>query len=300
MPYSSRVKQTWMASIAVPLLLASLYPLQKHIRIQTESIRAQKDELFFTSGPMLKKLSLGYSSILADIYWTRAVQYYGGRLANQDPHFELLSPLLNVTTALDPHLIVAYRFGAMFLAEPEPVGAGQPDLAIDLVKQGIAANPRDWELYYDLGFIYYFHTKDYKEAAQVFWQASEVPGAPSWLKAFAASVAEKGNSRDTSRFMWLEAYKTSNDPRIRNNALNHLARLQVEDDLEKLAAIALEYQKRAGHFPASGQELVYAGVLRMVPKDPEGYPYMFGPDGAPSVDPSSPFASHPGQTPANH
>ena len=62
---------------------------------------------------------------MADLYWTRVVQYYGDKRARHDANFELLWPLLDITTMLDPQLIVAYRFGSTFLSEPAPRGAGK-------------------------------------------------------------------------------------------------------------------------------------------------------------------------------
>ena len=49
--------------------------------------------------------------------------------------------MLDLTTTLDPLFNVAYRFGAIFLAEPYPGGAGRPDLAIALLEKGLQARP---------------------------------------------------------------------------------------------------------------------------------------------------------------
>ena len=83
--------------------------------------------LYITSPKAVKRLSLGYDGLLADIYWTRAVQYFGGRHVAGASHFRLLAPLLEITTTLDPHLLVAYQFGANFLSPKPPNGAGMPD-----------------------------------------------------------------------------------------------------------------------------------------------------------------------------
>lgn len=291
MATSERRTITQIAVAAVPLLLMSLFPLQRRIEARIDATRIQSDEMLFTSGKMLKELSLGYGSLLADIYWTRAVQYFGGHLSRRDAHVELLAPLLDVTTTLDPHLIVAYRFGGIFLSEDQPVGAGRPDLGVQLLQKGIVANPANWHLKYDLGLIYYWNVKDYKLAAQSFWDAGNMPGAPEWLKQFAASVAATGISRQTSRMMWTEAYQTATDPRLKENALMHLAVLKTEDDIEQLETISQAYRKRFGRAPISGQELYQSGFVSVVPKDPSGYNYVFDPNGEPHVNPASPEAS---------
>jgi hypothetical protein len=275
--------------MAIPLLLVAIVPLQRRIEGRSDILQNATRETLFATGPMLKKLSLGYDSLLADIYWTRAVQYYGSRVGHVGANFDMLAPLLDITTTLDPRLITAYRFGGTFLAEDAPIGAGRPDLAANLLRHGIAANPGEWQLYSDLGTIYYWHMKNYQAAAQTFWQGGDLPGAPPWMKAFAAHVAEEGMSLSTSRFMWSQVYKSTTDQRLRTNAMNHLKELQTEDDLDVLAQMAADYQKRFGHFPASGADLISAGMARTTPTDPEGFAYRLGTYGKPSIDPASPM-----------
>ena len=69
----------------------------------------------------------------------RAVVYYGGqRLAtSQAQNYDLLYPLLDLVTTLDPLFSVAYRFGAIFLTEAYPDGPGRPDQRVALLERGI-------------------------------------------------------------------------------------------------------------------------------------------------------------------
>ena len=39
----------------------------------------EPDLMFFKSPESISKMALGYNSFLADVYWIRAVQYYGRR-----------------------------------------------------------------------------------------------------------------------------------------------------------------------------------------------------------------------------
>ena len=98
--------------------------------------------------------------------------------------------------------MIAYRFGAVFLSERPPVGPGEADLAVELVKRGIAENPDEWRLYEDLGFLYSIHLKDYKKAAEAYLEGSKNPKAQIWMKVMAARVAESGNELETSRMIW--------------------------------------------------------------------------------------------------
>ncbi len=279
------------AALSIPLLLAALYPLQQRIDSRMRSLQQEQDELMLRSGRVLKKVSLGYDSLLADIYWTRAVQYYGGKRRDHDPNFQLLAPLLDVTTTLDPHLLVAYKFGAIFLAEPPPKGAGRPDLAVNLIRRAIVNNPEDWRLWSDLGFIYYWDMKDYKKASEAYREGSLRPGARDWMKVMAAKIAEEGGSRQTSRFLWEQLYLSTSDPNIRKNALEHLQSLRAEQDAEQLERLAAQFRQRFGRFPASVRELVESGILPGAPLDPAGYPYVLTPDGQAHINPSSPVRS---------
>ena len=293
----SQTRALWVAVAGVPLLFAAIAALQVKIDAGTRAYTPESEELLLRSGTALKKMSLGYDSLLADIYWTRAVQYYGNRAGIDGAKFDLLWPLLDIATTLDPKLIIAYRFGAIFLSEPPPAGAGRPDLAIELVKRGIAENPEQWHLNADLGFLYYWRMKDYPNAAAAYLDGSKNPKAPVWLKLMAARITEKGGSLETSRMIWSQIYETSQDKIVREKAMETLRGLRAQEDEAQLDQLAQEYQNRFGHFPASASDLRTGGLLLEIPEDPAGNPYVFGKDGKSRLDPRSPIVIPPPLSP---
>ena len=288
---SHRKLQTSLALIAVPVLLLAICPLQARIDAQTRALVPRQQELLLRSPKLLKELSFGFDSLLADIYWTRTVQYYGTKLAERDPNLDLLAPLLDLTTELDPRLIVAYKFGAVFLAEPEPVGAGRPDLAAGLVERGIAANPDEWSLWATLGFNYYWYEKDYRKAADAYLEGGKQRGAQDWMRGMAAKILEEGGSAENSRFLWTQLYQSAQEPALRKNAYEHLRALKAEEDVGHLAELAAEYKRRFGRNPASIRDMIAAGMLRGEPVDPAGFTYILGPDGKVLLNPLSPINS---------
>jgi tetratricopeptide (TPR) repeat protein len=278
--------------LLLPVLLAGfsgVWHLQHRIDVQRTALHEERDDLVLRSGKLLKTMSLDYTPLMADLYWTRAVQYYGDKRARHDANFELLWPLLDMTTTLDPHLIIAYVFGSTFLSEASPRGAGQPELGIQLLERGIQANPEYWRFYEYLGFIYYFELKNYAKAAQTFEEGSRKPGAQIWMKVMAAKIASEGESLSTSTFLWNDVYQTTTDPEIKENALTHLQLLHAEEDCRHLDLLADEFQKRTGRHPTRIAELIQAGLLPHVPVDPKGYPYVFGPDGKAALNLDSPL-----------
>jgi tetratricopeptide (TPR) repeat protein len=242
-----------------------------------------EDMLYVRSGKSLKRMSLGYSGLLADIYWTRAVQYFGTKHSQEAVRYDLLYPLLDITTDLDPHLIVAYEFGSIFLSQAPPAGAGQPDKAAELVEKGIRANPDHWRLYFTLGYIHYFDRKDYKAAQLAFQKGSEVPGALSWMKVMAATMAQHAGETGTSIAIWRHIYDSTEDDGIRQNAVQHLVALQVDADVTELEHRIEVYRENMKHAPTGWQDLIQAGLLNRVPRDPNKMPYVLIPDGTVQV-----------------
>jgi tetratricopeptide (TPR) repeat protein len=274
---SSRRVMTAAGALLIVCLLTSVLLLLRLDRMRSGA--TLQEVLYINSPKALKRLSLGYDGLLADIYWTRAVQYFGGKHNAGTSGYELLAPLLEITTALDPHLTVAYDFGSNFLAPDPPNGAGQPERAVDLVQFGIRNNPDDWRLYYDMGFIYYLNLKDYAKAADAFARGSRVPHAHPFLKLLAAQMAQHAGEVQTARMLWTTTYQTAKDASIRANAVAHLRALRVDEDVTNLEALVAFYQRKTGHLPASFSELAGAGLLRGIPVDPLGQTYKLTSDG---------------------
>jgi len=274
---ASRTVTVLFSLLLMGCMAASVFLLRRVDQLRTGA--TLQEVLYISSPKLLKRLSLGYNGLLADIYWTRAVQYFGDKHHEGAANYDLLAPLLEITTALDPQLVVAYQYGASFLAPKPPNGAGMPQRAIDLVEFGIRNNPDEWRLYYEDGFVHYTELKDYAGAADAFARGSRVPNAHPFLKLLAGRMAEEAGSLDTARMMWTAAYQATTDKAIRANALAHLRALQVDEDVTTLEALAVRYKGKTGQFPAHFSDLEVAGLMRGAPLDPFGHPYKLMPGG---------------------
>ena len=186
--------------------------------------------LYLTNGRVADRLSLSFDSVVSDVYWIRTVQYYAQERKSQrginqlGNRYELLSPLLDLTTTLDPHFAVAYQFGAIFLAEPPPDGAGRLDLAIALLEKGLRVEPR-WQYAEALGFLHYWHSHDLLAAAGEFNRAAKMPGAPKWLGPLTANMLAKGGDRDAAKVLFGELAQ-SEEKWIRELAERRLRELE--------------------------------------------------------------------------
>src|ERR1035438_8868938 len=128
---NARQRTTVIAAACLAISAVACVLLLRHL----DKIRPQatlEDALYVTSPKMVKRASLGFDGLMACIYWTRTVQYFGHRHFNHEQTYNELAPLLEITTTLDPQLFSAYQFGASFLAPAPPNGAGEPARAIAL------------------------------------------------------------------------------------------------------------------------------------------------------------------------
>lgn len=129
----------------------------------------------------LSNIFFGFRKVAANFVWLQIDRYW-----HQGASHRML-PLMKTCVTLDPTFVDAFLLGAWHLAynqtahmpdTPEPLkkyypkyGArlGDKELnyyhAIDFLKDGIRKNPRDYRVYFDLGYgIYNIKLKDYANA----------------------------------------------------------------------------------------------------------------------------------------
>ncbi len=232
--------------------------------------------LYLRSGRTADRVFLSFDAIASDVYWIRTIQHYGRDLMSTRTagRFELLDPLLDLTTTLDPHFNVAYRFGAIFLAEPPPKGPGRTDQAIALLEKGLASNPTRWQYLHDIGFVHYWFTNDYGKAAEAFERAAAIPGAPEWLRPVAAITRVQGGDRAGARRLLTELL-SADQAYVRHTAERGLQQLQALDAIDQLQAIVERYHDAAGAYPHDWSDLSRARLLRGIPADPVGMAFVY-------------------------
>jgi hypothetical protein len=286
---------------AIALLMSSAVWLQA-VRGTFESSAPGEPTLYLTARA-LDRIAFAHRPLVADLYWIRSIQYFGGQrrrieaelrsgaqLADVQSRigFELLYPLLDSTTLLDPMFNIAYRFGAIFLSSPYPQGAGRPDQAVALLEKGTRVRPDKWEYLHDIGFVYYWDVQDYVKAAEYFNRAAELPGSPWWLRAMAATTLAKGGQRSTSRMLWQQMYESGDDT-ARRTALLRLQQLDAIDRIEALQRAVNEVAAGRPDGGLSWQALAAAKRLAGIPIDPAGVPYELSASGQVSLSRQSPL-----------
>jgi len=218
---------------------------------------------YFPSGRFLELADLGFGSVVADAMWLRGIQYYGAH-RKSDRAYPLAEHIFSTITDLDPQFVSAYRFGAIVLAED----VGAPGAAIDLLRKGIRSNPATWEIPFDLGFLYFVERNDWVRAALYFRLASHVENSPEITKRFTAFAYKRAGKTEVSRALWEQLYASTGNTVIKNAAELAIKNIDLDQTQESLSEAVARFHEATGRFPGRLSDLVRAGLVSEIPKDP--------------------------------
>ncbi|HZE71314.1 MAG TPA: hypothetical protein VE135_17530 [Pyrinomonadaceae bacterium] len=234
-----------------------------------------EEERLYVNGNMARRMSLGFTGLIADWYWMRSLQYVGGKILSVPNdvqiddlgqlNLKLLAPLLDAATTTDPQFLEPYEYAAVVLP------AVNVQEAIRITRKGIEANPSAWRLYQQLGYIYW-QQGDFQAASVAYGRGALIPGAPPWMLAMKGRMAAEGGSRDTAREIYLRMYEQSGDGQVKEMARRRLLQLDSFEQRDIIRKVLSAYRERSGHCPAAWKDV--AGLLRgfHLPLDDSGAP----------------------------
>ena len=223
---------------------------------------AAKDLIYLPSPTQARLLSLGYTNLVADFYWVKALQYF------TDPYqsinrYKNLGDYLDVVLGIDPDYEYAYKFAGLSI--PYDTGRFQyvnTRRSTTFLERGVERFPNNWELHFFLGYNYLnFHNEPVK-AGEQFAAAADLPGSPKYLKAFAARVLAVGGELDRAIEFASSAAQAAQDPEIKEMMEKRLIDLQIEKELRRIEAAAQDFKATNGRWPTGIEELVKAGLER--------------------------------------
>lgn len=257
-----------------------------------------EEERLYITGAVAKRMSLGFSGLVADWYWMRSLQYVGRKvLAHQGEiqlddlsalNLQLLPKLLDTATTLDPQFMAPYEYGALVLP------AINDQDAIALLEKGIKANPNAWRLYHHLGYIHW-QREDYHRASEIYGMGAKLPGAPQWMQEMSARMAAEGGSRDLARTIYQRMYEQADDPQVKKTIERRLLQIVSFEERDVIRRVLDDFRERAGRCASSWREVTPAlRATRLqvdasgAPLDPANTPYVLAKDGCDvDIDPRS-------------
>ena len=251
--------------------------------------------LYVRSGDALRRMSLSFTPLLADVYWIRTVQYYGGTRLS-DVRAEELRPAVPAARHHDDARppISTSPTGSARSSSPKATraGPGGRTWRSRSSRRGSGRDPTRWRYLQDIGFVYYWWLGDYRTAAEWFQKAAEIPGAPWWLRSLAAVTLAQGGDRRSSRAALAVAPRVGRQrvaPQQRHAAAGAARRARRHRSADG------RRRRLQGHgpaqFPASWDALVRARLLSAARRwTRPASPYVLDPaSGAVTLGPDSPL-----------
>jgi len=227
--------------------------------------------IYVPSGKYLKTATFGFSSLMADIVYIWAIQYFGN-LAIPDK-FDHFVHIFSIISDLDPRYVDPYEVGALIaLYDTKDVS-----LAIKLLDMGFAKNPDLWIFPLEAGHYAQLYKKDFPLAREYYKKAMDIPGAPDIVKRLYANAAFKTMDVKTAWETWLEVYETATDERVKKIASNHLYNIKATVDIQGLRSVLEKYKAKYGRYPDKLSDIVTAGLLPYIPKDYDQKDYGYNP-----------------------
>ncbi|PYS97489.1 MAG: hypothetical protein DMF50_00410 [Acidobacteria bacterium] len=269
----ARSRDRRMPALLALAALGAAILVQGRIESQAHERSAVHPLLYLPSGKYLKVAALGFDDILADLIYLWSIQYYGD-YAIEERYDYLEKIYTEVIAELDPRYIDPYLIGSLIMSAE----ARKPEMALRLLDKGFEKNPDQWILAFEAGFICYDDLKDYVRAAAYFEKALKVPGVHPLVRRLYAGMYERAGDKRASLREWAEIYETAGDDYVRQVSASHVHDLEVEVDLMDLKEAVARFRRQAGRPPERLGELAASGLLREIPRDPEGREYLYDHD----------------------
>jgi hypothetical protein len=265
-----------MKKATILLILLVSLALFSGLKLKTDGISRYQvpgsSIIYIPSGQALKYATFGYHSLMADLVYLWAIQYFSDQTIWE--RFDYLDHIFGIIAELDPQYLDPYEIGALIAI----YDVKDFDLAVKILDRGMAKNPAQWILPLQAGHFAQMFAKNFEVAQKYYKIVMEIEGAPEIAQRLYANAAFRISDYKTAWQNWLEVYESATDPRVIKIASNHLYRTKAAMDFETLKEAIALYKNRHGRAPDELQELVSDGLIADVPKDLDGEDYLYDPE----------------------
>lgn len=241
---------------------------------------------YIPSVATIRAMSADQKQFVSSSLMIRVLMYYGGLVdKGQDSlhvpaDYPAMSRTIDAALKLDPYNVDGYYFAQAILTWD----VGRADIANGFLEHGMKYRTWDYTLPFYAGFNYAYFLKDYEHAATFYRRAAELSGNDMFMNLAGRYMQRSGKTEMAIAYLDMmekgarqESLKKSLG--TRKAAFREVLRIERARDA---------YQQRNGRLPRSLDELLHAGLLREIPKDPYGGNFMLREDG--SVSSTSGFS----------
>lgn len=265
------VRQMLLMIVGLFLLLGSCL-LQMRLDQSRAGIPKLQRFMFLPQAEVLKIISLGYHSVVADFLWLQTIQVMGEKKVTEEAGHWIYRAL-DIVTTLDPQFVRAYETGGLALCTLVVL----PDQSNALLEKGMKHNPEVWQLPFYLGINYYFEIGDDKKAGDYIARAARLPGAPEYLAGLAARLYVSAKTPQNAVELLASLYERTPEGEARHILEQRLKQAVVARDTQILGEAIGRYRDRFLSWPHQLEDLVKQGILTALPRDPFGGNYLYDP-----------------------
>ena len=224
---------------------------------------------YLPPGDLVRSVSVGQATTVADLYFLKLVQYVGTPAAERAGWPQLLE-LAELITDVDPRFGYAYEVSGILL-----IGKHRFDEALQILEKGMERVPDRWQLPFFAAYVRWYELEQPERGAELLLRASRLPGRPAYVTELAARLyAHSG--RVEAGLAHIEAMLRGEPAEpMRSELERRRTELLVELDLQRLEAAIAAFEGRFGRRPWGLEDLVKAGLIRAEPRAPDGSSYEY-------------------------
>ncbi len=250
--------------ILVMLLAAWQLPLSKMMENRPITEKAG----YVVPPSVLRLAAADQRELTGALIALKSLFYYGNMVEEAKRNHRIpvdysgLQRILYTATQLDPYNMDAYYFAQAILVWD----AGMVVEVNSLLENGMRYRTWDWSLPFWAGFNSAQFLKNYEQSAAFYRLAGDISGIDIFSKLSARYLYESGQTSIAIAYLDTMV-KGARKPAIRQS---FATRLEAFKQVKVIETALDQFRAREGHLPASLDNLVAAGDLPSLPRDPYG------------------------------
>lgn len=203
-------QKVMLFEIAALFLILS-FMIQNGLNFERMQLELTSDVTLWPGEFITGFITLGFKAVAADLLWLKADEFWHRGLTHR------ILPIFKTIALMEPKFILAWSLGAWHLsynlsAEAKTEQEAQALIAqgIRFLKEGLARNPDRYDLYFELGWVYFDKLKDYGAAIKYLRMATKYPH-PEYIDRLIIHAQEKIRDGSSAKAEGVPSIKDGGD-----------------------------------------------------------------------------------------
>jgi hypothetical protein len=268
------MKKDILLSVLGLLFISSAILIRTEILFKSVKVEVPAAGFTLPRIELVKAASAGYSELIGDFYWLKAIQYFGDKQNYTTERLRHLYPLLDLITDISPLFEYAYRFGGVTISLLDTNG----DLSEKILIKGVKNISNSWKIPYLLGYVEYYVLNNpmlasvYYDLAGVIAERSDEPEM-RWLRSLAEKIRLDVEDTDVMIPVLDKMHNEEKDPTLKEKYFTRFRMALQRRDLKFLGRKIEEFKQQYNRYPETLSELVEKKIIPIVPAEPFGGEY---------------------------